>query len=322
MTTMRAMVIAATGGPEVLTLAELPKPSPVHSEVLVKILAAGVNPIDVKTRGGGGVAGSIHSFPVILGQDFSGIVVQSPYESCPLRPGDEVFGMVSVPRLAGCYAEYVSVPTLSVTKKPRRLSHVEAAAVPVAALTAWGAVVEMAKAHEGQRMLIHAGAGGVGHFAVQIAAYFGAHVVATASGANVAWLRELGAADVIDYTTTRFETGLKPVDAVIDLIGNTHDNTGTRSLSVLRPGGILVNVPSGSWPTLIADAKASGHRATTYKTAPDGQTLAIIARLLESGDLRVHVDSIFELEDAAAAHIAVQSGHTRGKVVLRVAEHG
>lgn len=315
-------MIAATGGPEVLTLADMPKPMIVQSEVLVKVLAAGVNPIDVKTRAGAGAAAGIQSFPVILGQDFSGIIVQSPFESCPLRPGDEVFGMVAVPRLAGCYAEFVSVPTLSVAKKPSRLSHVEAAAVPLAALTAWGVVVDVAKAHEGQRMLIHAGAGGVGHFAVQIAAYFGAHVIATASGDHVEWLKELGAAEVIDYSTTRFEDVIKPVDVVIDLIGNAHDNTGTRSLAVVRKSGLLVNVPSGSWPTLVDDAKAAGVRATTYKTAPDGSTLAIIARLLESGDLRVHVDSIFELVDVAAAHTALETGHTRGKVVVRVAEHG
>ena len=314
---MRAMVIAGTGGPEVFERAELPLPMPVQSELLVKITAAGVNPIDAKTRSGAASVG-VH-FPLLLGQDFSGIVVKSPFEACAFRPGDEVFGMVTVPRLAGCYAEYVAVPTLSVAKKPTRITHLEAAGVPLAALTAWGAVVEVAKAHAGQRMLIHAGAGGVGHFAVQFASYFGAHVIATGSGDNLPWLRTLGAAQVIDYSTTRFEQEVANVDVVIDLIGNIHDSTGTRSLATLRAGGLLVNVPSGSWPTLLADAAAAGIRATTFKVAPDGATLAVIGRLLESGDIQVAIDGVFALDDVAQAHAALESGHTRGKIVLNVA---
>jgi NADPH:quinone reductase-like Zn-dependent oxidoreductase len=316
MTTMRAMVIAATGDPDVLTLADVSMPMRLNAEVLVKVMAAGVNPIDAKTRAGGGVAAGITDYPAVLGCDFSGVVVESPYESHPLKPGDEVFGMVPVPRMVGCYAEYVSVPTLSIARKPTRLSHLEAAGVPVAALTAWGTVVDVAKAHEGQRILIHAGAGGVGHFAVQFAAYFGAHVIATGSPGNLRWLRELGASEVIDHTTTRFDEVLTGVDVVIDLIGNAKDNTGTRSLSVLRPGGLLVNVPSGSWPTLADDAAAAGIRATTYKVAPDGSTLAVIGRLLESGDVHVTVGQVFDLTNASDAHVAIESGHTRGKIVL------
>jgi NADPH:quinone reductase-like Zn-dependent oxidoreductase len=316
---MRAMVIAATGGPEVLTLSEVPRPTKVNSEVLVRVMAAAVNPIDAKTRGGGGVSASIASYPAILGRDFSGVVVESPYEACQFKPGDEVFGMVPVPRMDGTYAEYVAVPTISVARKPTRLSHLEAAGVPTAALAAWGMVVEIAKAHEGQRMLIHAAAGGVGHLAVQFASYFGAHVVATGSQRNASWLRELGASEIIDYTSTRFEEVLSGIDVVIDLVGNVHDNTGTRSLSVLRPGGLLINVPSGSWPTLMADAEEAGIRATSYKVAPDGATLAIIARLLESGDVHVNVDQVFDLEQVSEAHAAIEGGHTRGKIVLKVA---
>lgn len=141
-----------------------------------------------------------------------------------------------VPRYSGSYAEYVSVPSVSIARKPSTLSHVEAAGVPLAALTAWGMVVELAKAHEGQRILIHAGSGGVGHFAVQFAAYFGASVIATGSTRNLQWLRELGAAQVIDHTAERFDELLSGVDVVIDLVGNVHDDTGSRSLRVLRPG--------------------------------------------------------------------------------------
>ena len=314
------MVIAATGGPGVLTMADVARPNRINAEVLVKIMAAGINPIDAKTRAGGGVSAEIPSYPAILGRDFSGVVIESPFEACAIRPGDEVFGMVSVPRVPGTYAEYVTVPVMSLARKPARLSHTEAGAVPLAALTAWGMVVEVAKAHEGQRMLIHAGAGGVGHFAVQFAAYFGAHVIATGSARNGAWLRELGAAEVIDYTATPFDEVLTDVDVVIDLVGNLHDSTGTRSLAVLRPGGLIINVPSGSWPTLIEDAAAAGVRATTYKVSDDGSTLAVIARLLDSGDVHVHIDRVFPLDDAAAAHEAMETGHTRGKIVLMVSE--
>jgi NADPH:quinone reductase-like Zn-dependent oxidoreductase len=318
MTTMRAMVIAATGDPTVLTLADVPLPTRINAEVLVKVSAAGVNPIDAKTRAGGGTSAEIGSYPAILGRDFSGVVVETPYEACPIKPGDEVFGTVAVPRAPGTYAEYVSVPVTSIARKPPRLSHTEAAGVPLAALTAWGMVVDVAKAHEGQRVLVHAGAGGVGHFAVQFAAYFGAHVIATGSQRNSGWLRELGAAEVIDYTTARFDEVLSGVDVVIDLVGNVHDETGSRSLTVLRPGGLIINVPSGSWPTLLRDAAAAGIRATTYKVSDDGSTLAVIARLLESGDVRVHIDRVFDFDQVAEAHTAIEKGHTRGKLVLAV----
>lgn len=320
MDTMRAIVIEATGAPEVLQLADVVRPIRVNAEFLVKVVAAGVNPIDAKTRAGKGVSAAIGSYPAILGNDFSGIVVESPYEAHPIKPGDEVYGMTMVPRFGGTYAEYATVPAPFLAKKPRSLSHVEAAAVPLAALTAWGAVVDVAKAHEGQRMLIHAGAGGVGHFAVQFASFFGAHVIATGSTRNSGWLRELGASEVIDYSTTRFEDAVSNVDVVIDLIGNVADDTGTRSLAALKPGGLIVNIPTGSWPTFAKDAAAAGVRGTGYRVPADGATLAVISRLLESGDVRVYVDQVFDLDRAAAAHTALETGHTRGKIVLKVSD--
>jgi NADPH:quinone reductase-like Zn-dependent oxidoreductase len=320
MSTMRAMAISGAGGTEVLTIAELDRPLRISSEVLVKVVAAGVNPIDAKTRAGKGPFAAITRFPAVLGNDFSGVVVEAPYAAHPLQPGTEVYGFVPVPRYSGAYAEYASVPGLSVIPKPTTLSHVEAAAVPVAALTAWGMVVDTAKAHEGQRMLIHAGAGGVGHFAVQFAAYFGAHVIATGSARNTSWLRELGATEVIDYSTTRFEDAVGDIDAVIDLIGNVKDDTASRSLRALRPGGIIVNGPSGSWPTMADQAAAAGVRATGFQVTADGSTLAVISRLLDSGDVRVHVDQVLDLENAAEAHELIEQGHTRGKIVLRVSE--
>ncbi|MFP3464201.1 NADP-dependent oxidoreductase [Leifsonia sp. SIMBA_070] len=318
--TMRAALLDGAGGPDSLRIGETAYPDRVNAEFIIKVVAASVNPLDAKTRSGRGVFDAIQNFPAVLGHDFSGVVVESPYSAHPLRPGDEVFGMVMVPRYGGSYAEYLSVPSLSVVRKPATLSHIEAAAAPLAALTAWGMVVEVAKAHEGQRMLIHAGSGGVGHFAVQFASYFGAHVIATASGGKASWLRSLGAAEVVDYTTTRFEEVVHDADVVIDLVGNVHDDTGTRSLAAVRPGGLIINAPTGSWPTFEADVAAAGLRGTHYKVAPDGNTLAVIARLLEAGNVRVHVDQIFPLDRIADAHAAIESGHTRGKVVVKVAE--
>lgn len=317
---MRAMVIDAPGDAEALRAASVPVPSPVLSELLVRVVAAGVNPIDAKTRAGAGVSGAIEAYPATPGYDFSGIVVKSPYEAHPFPPGTEVFGMASFPRTGGSYAEYVVVPSLSVARKPAALSHVEAAGVPLAALTAWGLVVETAHAHEGQRVLIHAGSGGVGHFAVQFAAYFGAHVTVTGSARNASWLRELGASIVIDYATTRFEEVVTEVDVVIDLVGNVHGDTGTRSLEVLRPGGLYVLVPTGSWPGYAEAAAEAGVRATSYKVTPDGGALATVARLLDSGSVQVYIEQVFDLAEAPAAHRAIESGHTRGKVVVRVSD--
>lgn len=320
MATMRASIIDATGAPGVLHTAEVERPTKVNAEFLVKVVAASVNPIDAKSRSGAGVSAAFSSYPVILGSDFSGIVVESSYDAHPIKPGDEVYGMTMVPRFSGTYAEYITVPATCLAKKPRSLSHVEAAAVPLAALTAWGAVVDVAKAHEGQTMLIHAGAGGVGHFAIQFATFFGARVITTGSTRNSGWLRELGASEVIDYSTTRFEDVVSAVDVVIDLIGNSIDDTGTRSLKVLKPGGLIVNLPTGSWPTLAEDAAAAGVRSSNYKVPADGSTLAIISRLLESGDVRVFVDQVFDLDNASEAHAALETGHTRGKIVLKVSD--
>ena len=318
MSMMRAIVIGATGGPNVLHVSKVARPTRVNAEFLVKVVAAGVNPIDTQSRSGTGPAEAFGPFPVVLGNDFSGHVVESSYDLHPIKAGDEVYGMTMVPRFGGTYAEYISVPATCLARKPPALSHVEAAAVPLAALTAWGAVVDVAKAHEGQRILIHAGAGGVGHFAIQFASFFGAHVITTGSTRNTGWLRELGARQVVDHTINRFEDVVSEVDVVIDLIGNLTDQTSTRSLGLLRRGGLIVSVPTGGWPTMTEDAAAAGVRATGYNVPADGSTLSVISRLLESGDVRVFVDQVFELDQAAAAHTALETSHTRGKIVLNV----
>ena len=318
---MRAVVIDATGGADVLHEASVAVPTPILSELLVRVVAAGINPIDAKTRGGTGVSGAITEYPATLGFDFSGIVVRSPYESHPLPPGTPVFGMVPFPRSGGSYAEYAVVPSLSVARKPASLSHVEAAGVPLAALTAWGLVVETAHAHEGQRMLIHAGSGGVGHFAVQFAAYFGAHVTATGSSRNASWLRELGASVVIDYTHHPLRGGHRRRRRGDRPRRECARQDGRRAPSrSLRPGGLYILVPTGSWPGYVEAAADAGVRTTSYKVIPDGSALATVGRLLDSGAVQVYIDRVFDLDDAAAAHAELEQGHTRGKIVLRVSD--
>lgn len=315
---MRALVATGIGGTECLEVREMPLPIVVHSDVLVRVYASGINPIETKTRAGSGMAAVI-DHPFVLGGEFAGVVVKAPFELAEFQPGDEVWGMLLTPHYQGAQAEYVSVPMMSLAHKPRSLDWTEAGSVPLAALTAWWAVVEAARVHSGQRMLIHAGAGGVGHFAVQLAKFYGAHVVTTASARNHEWLRELGADRVIEYRNERFEEVIdEPVDVVIDLIGNVRDNTGTRSLSVLRDGGLIINVPTGSWPTMHEEVAAAGRglRASVLKLSPEGRILRTLAQLFDQGDLRVHVDAIFGLDEAAEAHKRIEQGHTRGKLVF------
>lgn len=315
---MRALVATGIGGTECLEVREMPLPIVVHSDVLVRVYASGINPIETKTRAGSGMAAVI-DHPFVLGGEFAGVVVKAPFELAEFQPGDEVWGMLLTPHYQGAQAEYVSAPMMSLAHKPRSLDWTAAGAVPLAALTAWWAVVKAARVHSGQRMLIHAGAGGVGHFAVQLAKFYGAQVVTTASVHNHEWLRELGADRVIDYRNERFEEVIdEPVDVVIDLIGNVHDNTGTRSLSVLRDGGLIINVPTGSWPTMHEEVAAAGRglRASVLKLSPEGRILRTLAQLFDQGDLRVHVDAVFGLDEAAEAHARIEQGHTRGKLVF------
>lgn len=222
------------------------------------------------------------------------------------------------PRAAGAYAEYVTAPARQWARKPATLDHVHAAAVPLAALTAWQALVDTARVQAGQRVLITAAAGGVGHFAVQFARHLGAHVIATASAARHPWLRELGAEEVVDYTATPFEEAVKDVDVVIDMVGDGQDRTSTRSIDVLRPGGLLVAVPGGVSPELAEAVEAAGVRATPFLVEPDGPALTTIAGLIDEGQVAVEVEETFPLEQAGAAHTRGEAGRTRGKLVLTV----
>ncbi|MFI0895163.1 NADP-dependent oxidoreductase [Streptomyces sp. NPDC020983] len=317
--TMQAVTVGGFGGPEVLTVEEVARPEPLPTEVLVRVHAAGVNPVDWKTREGQGMAGH-QTLPLILGWDVSGVVEEVGFGVTTLAPGDEVYAMPWFPRAAGGYARYVTAPARQWARKPATLDHVHAAAVPLAALTAWQALVDTAHVQAGQRVLITAAAGGVGHFAVQFARHLGAHVTATARAAHHTWLRELGADETVDYTAAPFEDAVKDIDVVIDLVGDAHDRTSTRSLEVLRPGGLLVAVPAGVSPELARAAEAAGVRVTAYLVEPDAAALTTIADLIDAGEVTVEVQETFPLEQAAAAHLRVETGRTRGKIVLTLGD--
>jgi NADPH:quinone reductase-like Zn-dependent oxidoreductase len=318
-TEMTAVVQHSFGAPGVLTLSQAARPVPLPTEVLVRVHAAGVNPVDWQTRAGKGVAWAVGEPPFTLGWDVSGIVEEVGFGVTTLAPGDEVYGMPWFPRAAGAYAEFVTAPSRQFARKPRSITHEQAAAVPLAALTAWQTLVDTAHLQAGQRVLIHAAAGGVGHFAVQIAKHLGAHVIGTARGARHEWLTGLGADQLVDHTAVAFDEVLADIDVVLDLVGDAGDNVSTRSLTVLRRDGLLIAVPGGVSPELAAAADAAGVRVTPFLVEPDGAALTRIAELIDAGTIKVEVEDVFPLAEAAQAHTRGQANRTRGKLVLRVA---
>lgn len=307
---MRAIVVSQWGGPEVLTETELDRPEPGMGEVLVRVHAAGVNPVDWKTRASGAL---IPWGPVpAVGWDVSGTVEAVGPGVTLFQPGDEVFGMPRFPHQAGAYAEYVTAPARHFSRKPASIDHVQAAALPLAALTAWQALTDTAGLRPGQRVLVHAAAGGVGHFAVQIAKALGAYVIGTASAPKHELVRSLGADEVIDYRTTAFEDAVAEVDVVIDAIGGDY---GTRSLKVLRPGGHLITL---NGPDQVPAEAEAFHTGWTL-VEPDYAGLRAVAALVEEGKLRPVVDTVLPLAEAAKAHEIGELGRTTGKIVLTVA---
>ncbi|XVS67684.1 NADP-dependent oxidoreductase [Actinosynnema sp. CA-299493] len=317
--TMRAISQTGFGGPEHLALTWVPKPVPLPTEVLVRVAAVGVNPCDYKTGRGEAMAAVVGEPPFTLGWDVSGVVEEVGFGVTTLEPGDEVYGMPWFPRAAGGQAEYVTAPSRQFARKPRSVDHVRAAALPLAALTAWQSLVDTAEVRAGQRVLVHAGAGGVGHVAVQVAKHLGCHVTTTARAENHAWLRSLGADECVDYTVRPFESAIDPVDVVLDLVGDDHDMTGSRSLGLLKPEGLYLAIASGAPHHLVHEFRARGIRAKSFLVEPDGATLGHIAGLVDSGALRVEVADVMPLEKAADAYRLLAQEHVRGKLVLDVA---
>ncbi|MCI2418378.1 NADP-dependent oxidoreductase [Saccharopolyspora sp. K220] len=311
---MRAVVQHEFGPPEVLKVEEVDAPEPIPTEIQVRVHAAGVNPVDFKTRVGEGVAAVLGDPPLRLGWDVSGVVSEVGFGVTRFSVGDEVFGMPWFPRQAGAYAEFVTAPAREFAAKPERLSHTEAGALPLAGLTAWQLVVDTIRLEPGQRILIHGAAGGVGHLAVQVAKARGGVVIGTARADQASFLHGLGVDEVIDYRRTAFDEVVSDLDAVIDFPGAY----GQRSLSVLRPGGILVSVPSGAHQDVLDLAAQTGRRAASFLVEPDQVGLAGLADLIATGKLEVEVARVFDLADVVAAHRLAESGPGRGKVVLQV----
>jgi NADPH:quinone reductase-like Zn-dependent oxidoreductase len=311
---MRAITQQRLGGADTLTLTPVPRPAPLPTEVLVRVTAAGVNPVDWKTREGFGMAGVLGEPPFVLGWDVAGVVEEVGFGVTTLAVGDRVFGMPWFPRQAGAYAEYVTAPARQFAKTPEVLSDVQAAGVPLAALTAWQALVDTAGVGAGDRVLVPAGAGGVGHLAVQLAKHLGAHVTATASERNHAWLRSIGADDVVDYHDPDYLTTVKDIDAILELTGADQ----VRIASTLRPDGIIVAVPGGVSGELAAAGAASGFRTSAFLVEPDGADLTTIASLLAAGEVTGEVARTYPLAQVAQAHAVGETNRTRGKIVLEV----
>ncbi|MRH86420.1 zinc-binding dehydrogenase [Nocardia sp. SYP-A9097] len=295
---MRAITQQALGGPEVLELVEVERPHPGAGEVLVRVAATSVNAADWKLRTG--EVDKLGPPPFTLGFDVSGTVAETGSGVTDFGIGDEVYGMVL--SRSGAYAEYVVVPADYLAPKPASIDHSQAAALPTAVLTAWHALTKIAP---GQRVLVHAAAGGVGHLAVQIAKLHGAYVIGTARSDNHEFLRSLGVDEVIDYRTTDFTTVTPPVDVVFDLVGGEY---GERSLSILTPDGRLIDAQRD-------DALDDPRFHRTY-VAPSGADLREIATLVDRGLLRVEVASVMPFADVARAHRLSESGRVRGKIVL------
>jgi NADPH:quinone reductase-like Zn-dependent oxidoreductase len=313
---MKAITLYEPGSIENLKIEEVDIPQISDNEVLVQVKAISINPVDVKSRAGKGVYGRLKEIkPLILGWDISGIITQKGKDVTDFEIGYEVFGMVNFPGHGKAYAEYVAVPANQLALKPASISFEEAAAATLAALTAWQALVTNAKVKSGDKVLIHSAAGGVGHYAVQIAKFLGAHVIGTSSANNRDFVLSLGADEHIDYQNQQFEDRAADLDFVLDTIGG--DNID-RSLEIIKPGGTLISIPSGLNEAVTEKSKAKGINGYFILVQSNGEDMAKIAELLESGVIKSHVSATFSLDKIGDAHLQVETGKTRGKVVIVV----
>jgi NADPH:quinone reductase-like Zn-dependent oxidoreductase len=308
---MKAVRIHDYGGPDVLAYEDAPRPTPGEGEVLIRVHASSVNPFDCAVRAGYMASYFNYTLPLILGEDVAGIVEEVGAGVTDVSPGDSVYTRAGVYR-DGANAEYALALASDVAAKPQSLDYIHSAAIPHAVLTAWQALYELANLSEGQTVLIHAAAGGVGHMAVQLAQLRGAKVIGTAS-INLPFLKELGVDEAIDYSTIAFEDVVKDVDVVLDLVGG---ETQQRSWKVLKPGGILLStVQAPSEET----AAAHGVRQQMIASAPPiRKTLTEVARMVDNGQLKAHVSTVLPLQEIRRAHEMIEARHTHGKVVLQV----
>ena len=308
--TMLAIQQEQFGDLDVLHPVRLPVPKPGISEILVRVHASGINPTDWKNRAG---KAFVRHLPLVLGWDVSGVVEAVGTGVTLYKPGDEVFGMLPYPHGVGAHAEYAVGPTRAFVPKPSMIDHVQAGALPLAGLTAWQGLVDTARLSSGDRVLIHAAAGGVGHLAVQIAKARGATVIGTASEGKHDFLYELGVDEAIDYRQVDFAEVVRDVDVVFDPIGGDYQ---LRSLRTLRPGGTLVSIIPRAADGLWDEAKRFGVRAELLLVEADYAGMAALARLVEEGKLRAEIARTYPLHAAAEAHQAGETGRTMGKMVL------
>lgn len=309
--TMKAAVVHEHGGPEVLKFEDAPRPEAHDDQVLIRVMAAAVNPVDAAIRAGRFTRAG-DKLPMIPGMDVAGVVETVGAKITEFKAGDPVYAFLSFKEQGG-YAEFAIASQNEMSIKPKTVTFEQAAAVPLAATTAWQALVDTAKIRPGQTVLIHGGSGGVGSFAIQIAKAKGAKVIATASTPNQALLKELGADQSIDYTTTKFEEVVKDVDVVLDAVGK---DTLARSPAVVKKGGIIVSIAGQSD---AAELEKRGIRGTTLMAHPDARVLQELATLIDGGKIKVVVSEVLPLAEAAKAHEQIATRHTRGKIVLRVA---
>ena len=308
---MKAIRVHQFGGPEVLKYEDAPRPVPAADEVLIKVYASGMNPVDWKMRAG--LAESLFpiQLPFIPGWDVSGEIEEVGSDILIFKKGDEVYGRPDVTR-DGTYAEYVAVKANQINFKPKSINHDKASAVPLAGLTAWQGLFDYGHLEEGQKVLIHAAAGGVGSFAVQLAKWKGAYVIGTSSEENIGFLFDLGADEALDYKTVKFEDRLKDVDLVFDLIGG---DTQQRSLKIIKKGGRLITTVQ---PKYQEEAKANDIHMEVFMTQSLPEELEQLGNLIDSGKIKPVVTRTFPLKDAAEAQKEIEKGHTRGKMVLTV----
>ncbi len=310
---MKAAVLHEHGGPEVLKYEDAPRPEPKDDEVLVKVIAAGVNPVDTYVRQGMRSKSGTDNGPMIIGYDIAGIVEKTGAGITKFKVGDAVYAYLPIAR-GGGYAEFAIAKEGEMSLKPKNIDFEKAAAVPLAGTTAWQALIDTAKLERGQTVLIHGGSGGVGSFAVQIAKARGAKVIATASTANQDLLKQLGVDQPIDYTTTKFEDVVKEVDVVLNTV---RGDTLRPSYGVVKKGGIIVSITDEPDP---AECAKHGIRGSRLMAHPDARAIEELTKLIEANKITPIVSETFPLQDVAQAHQQMETHHTRGKIVLKIAQ--
>ncbi|WP_336513841.1 NADP-dependent oxidoreductase [Pollutibacter soli] len=313
---MKAIVLKGFGGVEVLHPAEIAVPEIGADEVLVQTRSISINPVDIKTRSGKALSQRLKDFdPIILGWDIAGIVSAVGSNVTEFSKGDEVFGMVNFPGHGKAYAEYVAAPASHLALKPKNIGFQQAAVSTLAALTAWEGLVDHLKIKKGDRLLVHAAAGGVGHFVVQLAKHLGAYVIGTASAKNKSFVLGLGADEFVDYTLGPLEQSIGSIDKVFDNMGGENIDA---SFKVMKPGASILSIPSGKNDGVEEKAAAAGFSGYKMLVSSNGQNQAKIGSLLEAGYIRPHISNRYSLEQMAEAHLQIETGRTVGKLAIDI----